>query len=127
LVVWAVGLHCCVDELVDGFRNAALRIETRERVLVKPIVSNQFHQVARRHAVVEFAADFMGCVDEARRVIDGGDVFVTEQRQELVVLARVGRRRSTGQNCGAGKDRDGRNQGAGDAGGAGKHGGLSFC
>jgi len=112
LIVRAVGLHCRADESIYGFRNATGRIEARERVLVIPIISNQFHQVADRHAVVEFAANFVGCLDEARHVVDWRDAFVTKQCQKLVILARVGRYRTAGQNCAAGKHRNGGNYGA---------------
>src|SRR3984957_19932234 len=67
----------------------------------------------------------MGCVDEARRVVDGGNVFLTQQCEKLVVLARVGRRRTAGQNCGSGNPGDGANHAAAVADDAGKHGGIS--
>ncbi len=125
LIVGTVGLHGRVDESVYGCRDAAGGIEAGERVLVIPIVSNQIHQVAHRHAAIEFAANFMGCVDEARHVVDGRDVLVTEQRQKLVILARVGRCRAGGQNCDADNYRGGGNQVASLADEAGQHGRAS--
>jgi|GEM_PF-6620891 len=69
----------------------------------------------------------MACFDEAGRVRDGGNVFLTEQCEKLVVLARVGRRCAAGNNCGGGNHCDGGNHAAGVTDDPGKHAGLPFC
>jgi hypothetical protein len=98
-VVRAVGLHGCDDELVDGSGNSVGGIQPRERIFVVTVVSDQIHQIAHRHAAVEFGTRFMRRFDEAVRVVDWGNLFLAEEIEELLVLAWVGRGWVAGQNC----------------------------
>jgi hypothetical protein len=97
-VVRAVGLHGCDDELVDGSGNSVGGIQPRERIFVVTVVSDQIHQIAHRHAAVEFGTRFTRRFDEAVRVVDRGNLFLAEEIEELLVLVRGGRGGVAGQN-----------------------------
>jgi hypothetical protein len=98
LIVRAVGPHCRFDESGLGAREAA----AVGRVDAIRIVHHRVHYSVHRHAGIECATDFMGGVDEAWHALEGGDTFLIEQCQKLVVLVWVGRCRATVQNCDAG-------------------------
>jgi hypothetical protein len=85
--------------LVDGSGNSVGGIQARERIFVVTVVSDQIHQVAHRHAAVEFGTRFMRRLDEAVRVVDRGNLFLAKEIEELLVLVWVGDGCVAGQNC----------------------------
>ena len=125
LVVRAVGFNRGVDELVDGSRNTVLRLQPGQRILVEAVVPDQLHQVAHRHAAVEFFARVSGRSDQAVRIVDGRNLFLAKEIEEFLVLIRVGERRSAGRYRGRGDERDDDHRGGEVADSAGKHGRVS--
>jgi hypothetical protein len=67
----------------------------------------------------------MGAVDDPRHVIDGGNLFLFEQRQKLLILSRVGTCCATANNRG-GQHYRSANQSVCEAGDAGAHGRISI-
>jgi hypothetical protein len=67
----------------------------------------------------------MGAVDDPRHVIDGGNLFLFEQRQKLLILSRVGTCCATANNRG-GEHYRSANQSVCEAGDAGVHGRISI-
>src|ERR1700734_2846530 len=124
-VVRAVGLHGCDDELVDGSGNSVGGIQPRERIFVVTVVSDQIHQIAHRHAAVEFGTRFTRRFNEAVRVVDRGNLFLAEEIEELLVLVRVGRGSVAGQKCRRDEEHDSGYRSRKSTDDAGKHGRVS--
>ncbi|WP_306255927.1 hypothetical protein [Mycobacterium paragordonae] len=69
----------------------------------------------------------MSCVDDPRRIRNGGDFLFFEQSKKLVILVWVGRCSAAAQNGGAGDDREGGDERADVGGDSGGHALWSFC
>jgi hypothetical protein len=76
-------------------------------------------------AAIELATNFMGSVDEPRHIIDGGNLFLLEQRHKLVILAWVGACCARADYCGRQHHRSA-NQRVWDSGDADAHGRIPF-
>jgi hypothetical protein len=85
--------------LVDGSGDLVGGVQPGERIFVVTVIPDQIHQLAHRHAAIEFGTRFMRRLDEAVRVVDGGNLLLAEEVEELLVLAWVGRGWVAGQNC----------------------------
>ncbi|WP_343708534.1 hypothetical protein [Mycobacterium sp.] len=88
-------------------------------------MAHQLHQVARRHAAIQFCAHFFGGDDQAVRVIDGGNLFLAKEIEEFLVLARIGCRWWAGRYRGRGNEASRDHRGGEAADDAGKHGLVS--
>ncbi|OBB89016.1 hypothetical protein A5760_23310 [Mycobacterium colombiense] len=100
-VVWTVGTHRRGDEPCFGARETARGVEALGWIVASRILDHRVQYAVRRNAGIQCATDFMSDVDEARHAFEGGDAFLSEQRQELVVFVRVSRCCAAAQNCGA--------------------------
>jgi hypothetical protein len=76
--------------LVDGSGDLVGGIQAGERIFVVTVIPDETDQVTHRHAAIEFGTRFMRCLDEAVRVVDGGNLLLAEEVEELLVLAWVG-------------------------------------
>ena len=85
-IVWAVGPHCRKDESPFGACEGAGGDLALGRISAHRIGDQRVHDAIRRHAGIQFVTNLVSCVDEAWHACDGGDAFISEQCQELVVV-----------------------------------------
>jgi hypothetical protein len=96
----------------------------QSRIVPKREVHLVVYHGLDRCAAIEFATNLMGSGDETRQVIDGGNLFLFEQRHKLILLAWVGACRASANNCG-GQHHQGVNHSIRKADDSGAHGSVS--
>ena len=75
-------------------------------IFPKPTIHLLVYRGLDRGAAIEFATNLMGPPDDTRHVINGGNLFLFEQRHKLVLLAWVGACPASANNCGGQHHRD---------------------